>query len=171
MAAGSLADVAVALAAAERSGKSHLLVFDDSTGMQVDLNTSGSDREIVARYTEEPRPAKVGRPRLGVVAREVTLLPEHWEWLSAQPGGASVTLRKLVSQARKENGAADQKRTATEAAYRFMNSIGGNLPQYEEVTRALFAGDLPRMKSLMADWPEDVRDYALTLNDPANSSP
>ena len=108
-----------------------------------------------------------GRPRLGVIAREVTLLPRHWEWLNAQPGGASATLRKMVEIARKENRGDDARRASQNAAYTFMNALAGDLPGYEEATRALFAGDRERFHALTADWPADIRDHARTLADDA----
>lgn len=104
-----------------------------------------------------------GRPRLGVTAREVTLLPRHWDWLSRQPGGASVALRKLVQAAMREGSAAEAKRQATDAAYRFMAIVGGDLPHYEAVSRALFAGELTALRTLVADWPADVAAHLLSL--------
>ncbi len=115
---------------------------------------------------EEPpiaAPRGPGRPRLGVVAREVTLLPRHWEWLGGQPGGASVALRKLVEQARKANGGRDRQRRAQEAAYRFMSALAGDLAGFEEAIRALFAGDRARFDQLVAPWPVDVGEYARRL--------
>jgi hypothetical protein len=141
------------------------LVFDDATGRQVDLDTRGTPEEISARYSE-PAPAEPrgrGRPRLGVVAKEVTLLPRHWDWLSSQPGGVSVALRKLVDQARRDSGDRDRIRAAQEAAYGFMSAIAGNLPGFEEASRALFAYDRRRFGELIAGWPEDVRDYGIRL--------
>jgi len=104
-----------------------------------------------------------GRPKLGVVAREITLLPRHWDWLAAQPGGASATLRRLVENARRDGGADGRQRAAREAAYRFLSAVAGNLPGYEEALRALFAGDAAHFETQMADWPKDVRAYALRL--------
>jgi hypothetical protein len=98
-----------------------------------------------------------------VVAREVTLLPRHWDWLGSQPGGASVALRKLVDEARRLRGDRDRIRTAQEAAYHFMSAMAGNLPGFEEATRALFADDRHRFVDLIAAWPEDLRDHALKL--------
>ncbi|MNV41248.1 hypothetical protein D3C71_1328790 [compost metagenome] len=98
-----------------------------------------------------------------MVPREVTLLPRHWDWLAAQPGGASVALRKLVEQARRDNEAQDQTRQRQEAAYRFMSAMTGNLPGFEEATRALYASDRERFAQCIAAWPEDVRDYAVRL--------
>jgi uncharacterized protein len=105
-----------------------------------------------------------------VTAREVTLLPRHWDWLSRQPGGASVALRKLVQSAMREGGPADAQRRATESAYRFMSIVGGDLPQYEEVSRALFAGDLARVNALAADWPADVAAHLRTLLAPIDAA-
>jgi hypothetical protein len=108
-------------------------------------------------------PRRRGRPSLGVVAREVTLLPRHWEWLSSQPGGASVALRKLVEDARRANEGRDRVRLARESAYRFMMAMAGNEPGYEEALRALFSGEYGRLEGLTAGWPEDVRAHALRL--------
>jgi len=142
-----------------------VLVFDDATGTQIDLDLSlkseAAPKEIAELPTVEPRGR--GRPRLGVVAKEVTLLPRHWDWLNLQPGGASVALRKLVDEARRTSGDRDRVRTAQEAAYRFMSAVAGNLPGFEEALRALFAYDRRRFTHLIAAWPEDVRDYAIRL--------
>jgi len=136
------------------------LVFEDATGRQIDLDM----RRVPARQMEEPaEPRGRGRPKLGVVAREITLLPRHWDWLSSQPGGASVAMRKLVDQARRNSGDGDRVRASQEAAYRFMSAIAGNLPGFEEATRALFAYDRRRFGDLIAGWPEDIRDYAIKL--------
>lgn len=166
LAAGPLRVVAPAVAAAARAGAAGpLLVFEDATGRVVDLDLRGGDAEIVARLSAPPAPAAAdeaprgrGRPKLGVVAREVTLLPRHWDWLAAQPGGASVALRRLVEAARKAGDA--QPRAAREAAYRFMSALAGDLAHYEEATRALFAGDAARFGELTAAWPADIRDHA-----------
>lgn len=152
-----------------------VLIFDDVTGRFVDVNTQGTDEELAQRYapvdaleveveqTEEEAPRGRGRPKLGVIPREVTLLPRHWDWLATQPGGASVALRKLVEEARRASAAKDQRRQAQERAYNFMTAIGGDLPGFEEAMRALFADELERFKTLLADWPEDVREHAIKL--------
>jgi len=142
------------------------LVFDDQTGAQLDLDMRELPPEL--RYPEaEPHrddaPRGVGRPKLGVVAREVTLLPRHWDWLGRQPGGASVALRKLVEDARRVNAERDTVRAAQEAAYRFMTAIAGNLPGFEEATRALFAGEEQRFATLIDPWPADVRAHLQKL--------
>jgi hypothetical protein len=142
-----------------------VLVFDDSTGGQIDLDLRKGPQRTAEEQTESPAAERRGRgrPRLGVVAKEVTLLPRHWDWLNLQPGGASVALRKLVDEARRTSGDRDRVRAAQEAAYRFMSAIAGNLPGFEEAARALFAYDRRRFTQLIAPWPEDVRDYAIRL--------
>ncbi|MCX5463796.1 DUF2239 family protein [Alcaligenes parafaecalis] len=152
-----------------------VLIFDDVTGRFVDVNTQGTDEELAQRYaavdvseaeveqTEEEAPRGRGRPKLGVVPREVTLLPRHWDWLATQAGGASVALRKLVEEARRASAAKDQRRQAQERAYNFMTAIGGDLPGFEEAMRALFADELERFNALLAAWPEDVREHAIKL--------
>ncbi len=141
-----------------------VIVFDDSTGSQTDLDFRDKSPEIANGHGSTPAgPRGRGRPRLGVIAKEVTLLPRHWDWLNVQPGGASVALRRLVDEARKTSGDRDRVRAAQEAAYRFMSAIAGNLPGFEEATRALFAYDRRSFTERIANWPEDVRDYAVKL--------
>lgn len=134
-------------------------VFDDATGRIVDLDL----REAAAQIGTEAEVRGRGRPRLGVTAREVTLLPRHWDWLNSQPGGASVALRKLVEEARRTSGARDRVRNAQESAYRFMSAIAGDLPGFEEASRALFAYDRRRFAEQVTQWPDDVRDYVIAL--------
>ena len=174
LAAGPAAEVALALkAAAAMPGEVALLVFDDRTGRQVDFDMRGSDAEIVARLEPkkdggEPVARRgAGRPKLGVVAREITLLPRHWQWLAEQPGGASVTLRKLVDTARSADAGKAAARTAQRAADRFMTAMLGNRPGYEEAARALYAGDRDRFHALSEQWPADLRDHARRLAEPA----
>jgi hypothetical protein len=146
----------------KKKPQGEIVVFDDATGSQVDLDLRGNIAPIPpVPPQEEPRGR--GRPRLGVVAKEVTLLPRHWDWLNVQPGGASVVLRRLVDEARKISGDRDRVRNAQESAYRFMSAIAGNLPGFEEATRALFAYDRRGFTNLVANWPEDVRDFAVRL--------
>lgn len=112
---------------------------------------------------EEATPRGRGRPKLGVVSKEVTLLPRHWEWLNAQPAGASATLRKLVEQARKAAHSKSRQEQAVDAAYHFMHAIAGDLPHFEEASRALFAYDLQKLQGLIEEWPADVQSYLLDL--------
>jgi hypothetical protein len=167
LATGSAAVVAEAVRSASDDDGPMPLVFDDRSGRQVDLDLRGTERVADAPDGEPPdAPARTGargRPKLGVVAREVTLLPRHWDWLNAQPGGASVALRKLVDAARKEGGFDEVARRSAEAAGRFLTAAAGDLPGYEEATRALYAGDRARFETLTAGFPPDVRDYALAL--------
>jgi hypothetical protein len=164
---GPLHEVALAVKRAEQRALEAIAIFSDATGRAIDLDLRGSDDEIVARLPASPGPAVLeaasprgrGRPRLGVVAREVTLLPRHWEWLNTQPGGASVSLRKLVEAARRGNGDKDRGRAARDAAYHFMSAMAGNLPNFEEASRALFADDRQQFAALIAAWPGDIRDH------------
>lgn len=181
---GALADVALAIKHAAEAGQpGPLLIFDDASGRSIDVNLQGSNAAVRARLAnvesaasdandadpaadappEPESPRGRGRPKLGVVPREVTLLPRHWDWLATQPGGASVALRKLVEQARRSHDADDRRRRAHERAYHFMSALAGDLPGYEEATRALFADDQARLRVLIAYWPEDVREHALML--------
>ena len=164
IASGFPAQVALAVKAALDAPEGHpLLVFDDMSGSLVDFDLRGTPQEILARLAPGEPARGPGRPKLGVVAREVTLLPRHWDWLSAQPGGASVALRKLVDAARATHAGADRRRLAQQAADRFMAAVAGNAPGYEEAARALYAGDRARFAAAMAAWPVDVREHALRL--------
>ena len=150
---------------------SGVLVFDDSNGQQVDVDFRGSSEEVCQRLApltapqtvDSEVPRRPGRPKLGVVAREITLLPRHWDWLNAQTGGASVALRKLVEAASKTSVNRDQIRLAQEASYRFMGAALGNQPGFEEVARALFAGKYTQFCALIDQWPADCRDYLKKL--------
>jgi len=162
VAAGSRLEAA--LAAQALAGEGGVLIFGPD-GRSVDFDLSGGPEALTQRLsppTEAPRGR--GRPKLGVVAREVTLLPRHWDWLAGQPGGASVALRKLVEAARRASEGPDSIRAAREAAYRFASAIGGDLPGFEEAMRALFAGDDAGFEARIQDWPEDIaaqlRTYA-----------
>ena len=136
-------------------------VLNDTTGQTVDLDLRGSADDAVARVSPQSEPSKParGRPKLGVTALEVTLLPRHWNWLAGQPGGASAALRRLVEDARRQSGAADAARQAQGVAYRVMTTLAGDLPGYEEAVRALFAGDLSRLSGLAKAWPKDIAAY------------
>jgi hypothetical protein len=182
LASGPLDTVALAVKrAVDANTPETVWIFSDATGRSVDLNFHGSSDDVLARVARhqaehaapppgteategDATPRGRGRPKLGVVAREVTLLPRHWEWLAAQPGGASVALRKLVEAARKlPDDERAQRRKAQERAYHFMSAMAGNWAGFEEASRALFADDLPALRTLMADWPKDVREHVLWL--------
>ena len=156
----------------DRDPAAALLLFDARSSQPVELDLRGDPAEVAARL--EPaaaaRPGR-GRPKLGVTAREVTLLPRHWDWLAAQPGGASVALRKLVEQAARAPQDRDRRRQAQESAYRFVTALAGDAPGYEEALRALFAGDAEGFRVQTARWPADVRNHAATLFAETVSSP
>ena len=176
-----------------------VLVFDDATGRVIDLEMRGDERDMLAHLdatahssaevradgesaggsarprddevsTVEPTPRGRGRPKLGVVAREVTLLPRHWEWLATQPGGASVALRRVVDAARRTNADDDRAKESRDAAFRFMNAMAGDLIQYEEVLRALYRHDEVHFRELMDPWPTDIRAYAERLAFPSSAN-
>lgn len=157
---GALADVALAAKAAE-GARAPLLVFDAATSAPVDLDLRGDAAAIRARYAPAADKPARGRPKLGVVAREVTLLPRHWDWLARQPGGASVALRKLVEAAARDPRAA--RRQAQEAAYKFMSAIAGDFQGFEEAARALFSGEAERFSACIAPWPTDIRAHLAAL--------
>jgi uncharacterized protein len=175
IAAGELAEVALRAKEAIDRGREPILLFDAVTSEPIDLDFRGTPGEVLRRLArsagatpvpagpEKDAPRGPGRPRLGVVAREVTLLPHHWAWLSGQPGGASVALRKLVEQARRDNDGRDRVRRAQESAYRFMSAMAGDRPGFEEATRALFAGERARFDRLVKPWPADIRAHAKKL--------
>jgi hypothetical protein len=184
---GPLVEVALAVKTALENGSQRtFLVFDDATGRVIDLDLRGSKTDIVKRLSRSAQrnvgrnasspstPCEAveggasesrgrGRPKLGVVAREVTLLPRQWEWLAEQSGGASAVLRRLVEEARRAGGSRQQTRAAQEAAYQFMTGIAGDLPGYEEGLRALFADDRTKLEQCISAWPEEVKSYALRL--------
>jgi hypothetical protein len=180
---GNLLKVArIVKAIIDKNDPPPILIFDDLTGELIDIDFRGTMEDVHNRLekpTAKAEPAAAapntgqtsqrgpGRPRLGVVSREVTLLPRHWDWLNSQPGGASVALRKLVEEARRVYSNRDKVRRSQEVAYKFMSAMAGNLPGFEEATRALFAGDPERFKDLISSWPVDIREYVLKLSDTA----
>jgi uncharacterized protein len=175
LADGDLRDVArAAKERLDRDKDASILVFDGRTGGPIEIDFRGSIDDVLARLPDlpgtpaaedaaQPAPRGPGRPKLGVVAREVTLLPRHWEWLAQQSGGASVALRRLVEEARRANRDKDRIRHARETAYRFIAAMAENKPHYEEVARALFSGDAGRFEAWTDSWPADVRDHARRL--------
>lgn len=174
VASGSLQHVVLTVKDALCDGElTQVLLFDDFTGKPIDVDFRGKKEEVLKGIEEQsgdssgtegnPTARQVGRPKLGVVSGEVTLLPRHWEWLKSQPGGASVTLRKLIDEARR---AGEQERTireSQEAAYSFMTAMAGDFNQYEEALRALYAGDSERFYRLIGDWAPDIRNYIKRL--------
>jgi len=162
---GPLAEVLPQILAPARADGPQPVVFGLADGRVVDLDLRGGVEDVLARLEPPPAPAKrgPGRPKLGVTAREVTLLPRHWDWLSAQPGGASVALRKLVEAQMKAGEGPERARRAKEATYRFITAMAGDRPGYEEATRMLFAGDWTAFDAAVAAWPEGVRETARAM--------
>ena len=167
-ASGKLEDVALMVHEAGQ-GADRVLIFDDHTGRLVDLDHREPAPALPEPEEEAGRswPRRPGRPKLGVVAREVTLLPRHWDWLARQPGGASVALRRLVDEARRLRAEEDKRREAREACYAFISAMVGDEVGFEEASRALFAGDAARFGEKLATWPEDVAAHARHLASPA----
>lgn len=172
LAQGPILDVALAVKATlAKDPEAPVLTFDDATGGVVDLDLRGGSQEIAARLAERfpqssetaETPRGPGRPKLGVIAREVTLLPRHWEWLGTQRGGASHALRRLVDDARRADQGASDTRIRRDAAYRFMSAMAGNLEGFEEASRALFAGDAVRFSDQSASWPKDLSAHVRKL--------
>ena len=182
IAAGDPAEVALKTKEVIEGGEqAPVLIFDDLTSEQLEVDFRGSVKDVLARLEKSAGkdiPKDVlgqsrddtthgpGRPKLGVVGREVTLLPRHWDWLNSQPGGASVTLRKLVEAAKRANAGQDRVRAARDATYRFMAVMAGNLPGFEEATRVLFAKKKDRFKEfedLVRVWPRDIRRHVIRL--------
>ncbi|MEO9088860.1 MAG: DUF2239 family protein [Rhodanobacter sp.] len=169
---GALADVALAAKQALEAGAAGpLLVFDERDSRQIEIDFRGSADEVLSRLAPTAAPAAPaepasrgpGRPKLGVVPREVTLLPRHWTWLGQQPGGASAVLRRLVEQSIRHGGARERARQAMESVDRFMRVVAGDEPDYEEASRAFYRGDRERFASLTAAWPADVRVHLRQL--------
>ncbi|AIF46425.1 DUF2239 family protein [Dyella japonica] len=169
IAAGTLAEVALAAKQAIDAGVAGpLLVFDELSSLPVELDLRGTADDVLARLPvstpeEDTAPRGPGRPKLGVIAREVTLLPRHWDWLASQPGGASATLRRLVEEARRTHREHDAARLTGEAVDRFMSAMTGNLPGHEEASRAFWRKERERFIQLTDAWPGDVREHVRRL--------
>ncbi len=175
IASGDVVDVALRIKEhQQKDKKATILVFDDATSQQVEFDLRGSDEAIVKRLkalqedevADDDKKPGPGRPKLGVVSREIGLLPRHWEWLATQPGGASVTLRKLVEEAKKKNQDKDRLRQAQEIVYKFMSVMAGDLPRYEEALRALYAQHEKDFAAMIAEWPKDIREHTRRLAKP-----
>jgi uncharacterized protein len=176
IAQGELAEVvSKAKAVVDRGERGAVLIFDDASSQLFDIDLHGTKKDIATQLARLATPVapleldpvdaqrRPGRPKLGVMAREVTLLPRHWDWLSIQPGGASVALRKLVEDARRQFAGRDRTRQAQESAYRFMSAMAGDEPGFEEALRALFAKKEAAFEKQIAGWPIDIRDHAKKL--------
>ncbi len=168
---GPLVDVALVVKRAIEAGAGGpVLIFDDGDGRVIDIDTRGTDDQVIERLSPAAeadmapsQPRGRGRPKLGVVAREVTLLPRHWDWLAAQPGGASAAVRRLVEEARRVHADRDRARQTRDGAYRVMSALAGDLPGFEEASRALFANDPEKFSGQVGGWPVDVREHVCRL--------
>jgi hypothetical protein len=167
IATGPEAEVAAAASVAMALGADRVVIFEDATGRQVELDLRGprpslagaSERIAPKDPAEIPASPGRGRPKLGVVAREVTLLPRHWDWLGQQPGGASAALRRLVDEARRTHAGADEARQRQQALYGVMSVLAGDLLGFEAATRALYSGDEDGLRAAIAAWPSDISAY------------
>ncbi len=164
----------VVLKIKKRIGKdsnSSILIFSDATGKTMDFNFQGTEKDILKRLevfvTEKSQPLEgPGRPRLGVVSREISLLPRHWEWLASQPGGASATLRKFVDAEMRKSSDGPSVQQAQERAYKFMNVMAGDLEGYEDALRALYRKDKKQFTASIKNWAPDVKTYVVELASP-----
>ncbi len=152
-------DLSEVLASIKRSGQVNALIFEDRTGKQRDFDFSGTEAEVLSRATPPLPKSGPGRPKLGVVSREISMLPRHWEWLELQPNGASAALRRLVDEARLREGGVSDIRLAVEALGRVMTAIAGNETGFEEAMRHLYAQNFETIRQLSAEWPEGIRGY------------
>ena len=185
-AAGPLAELVQRLQGLSLTDRHGVLLFETATGREIDVDLRGSPSDLASRYpapdtantaaTSEaavravealPVPRKRGRPKLGVVGREITLLPRHWAWLDTQRGGASASLRRLIDQARKELAGEDAARAAQDRTNRFLTTLAGNLPGFEDAIRALYARDQERFEHQLTGWPADLRRVAKQFADDA----
>lgn len=182
IARGAIRDVALKARALGKRGETQpIFIWENTSGRLIDIDLSGTDADVLScvrerqsqhaqgecsNHASHPKQRGRGRPKLGVVGREVTLLPRHWEWLRTQPGGASVALRRLVEQARRANADKDRARQSQQAAYSFLSFMGGDRPGFEEASRALFRGEQENFEAKIADWPADIRDFAKGLAAP-----
>lgn len=155
----------------EKDPNIRLALYDENTGRAVDIDFERTLDEVLKSLSAHPvlaesqpqpvedTPKGPGRPKLGVISREVTLLERHWAWLGRQNGSASATLRRLVDKARKENPEADRYYDVREALHHFLWDLAGDFSNFEEATRSLFRNELDAMLDLCGNWPNDIRDY------------
>ena len=164
--------VRAAKRATDMDAQERLVIYQDSTGRVIDIDYRGTVEDVLERLKEHPLVGEdlpptpqqgPGRPKLGVVSREVTLLPRQWEWLSKQRGGASATLRRLVDDARKHRSGKELARDIEVALDRFLWDMASNFEGFEEATRALYKGNDEDFERHTQTWPNDVRKYTLNL--------
>ncbi len=139
----------------------NILIFNDQTGQQIDLDLSGSEQEIQQRYAEPEEIKKVGRPKLGVISREITLQKKHWDWLDQQSASASAVIRKLIDKELNNPNSEGNIMLAKQAIDRFMSAMLGNMPNYEEATRALYQGDRDIFLKMIQNYPKDIKEHLI----------
>lgn len=161
LANGLLVDIAIAIQQYANQSNSTVLIFNDQTGKQIDLDVSGSKQDVQQRYAEPEMVKKVGRPKLGVISREITLQQKHWDWLDQQSSSASAVIRKLIDKELNDPNSESNKMLAKQATDRFMSAMLGNMPNYEEATRALYQGNKDVFLDLIRDYPKDIKEYLI----------
>lgn len=170
---GPLSEVVLNIKNNKLAESEGMLIFSNDTGKTMDFNFQGTKQDILKRLevfvsNEEEDSTTVagpGRPKLGVISREVSLLPRHWEWLANQPGGASATLRLLVEEAKKKSQSAPTMKQVQERVYKVMSVLAGDLPGYEEALRALYKKDTATFFSYIEQWPRDIQRYLKSLGE------
>ncbi|MDF2418595.1 DUF2239 family protein [Acinetobacter beijerinckii] len=160
---GCIAEVALKIKKNSETTQ-NILIFNDQTGQQIDLDLTGSEQEIQQRYSETEPAKKVGRPKLGVISREITLQKKHWDWLDQQNSSASAVIRKLIDKELNDLASESNIMLARQATDRFMSAMLGNMPNYEEATRALYQGDREVFLKLIQDYPKEIHKYILKLS-------
>ena len=165
----SLLNVALTIKT-QQNTSTPVLIFNDQTGQAIDVHIIGSTADIQQRYAEPEAIKKVGRPKLGVISREITLLQKHWDWLDQQSSSASAVIRKLIDQELNNPLSKSNIMLAKQATDRFMSAMLGNMPNYEEATRALYQGNKDQFLQLIEHYPIDLKTYVLTLSQHVFSS-
>ncbi|MDO3665444.1 DUF2239 family protein [Acinetobacter higginsii] len=160
IATGQPAELAIKIKLTPKTTE-NILIFNDQTGRQVDLNLSGSEQEIHQRYSEPEPTKKVGRPKLGVISREITLQKKHWDWLDQQSSSASAVIRKLIDKELNDPTSESNIMLAKQSTDHFMSAMLGNMPNYEEATRALYQGDREVFLKMIQDYPKDLKEYLI----------
>ena len=159
----------------DKNSTGSLLVFNDFTGKTMEFDLRGSEKEVLQKIEmfipQDTAAVSVGpgRPKLGVVTREVSLLPQHWEWLASQPEGASAALRKLVEGAKKNLVMKESVKQVQERVYKIMSILAGDLPQYEEALRSLYRRNAENFKQHTAIWSPDIKEYVMKIAEPVFS--
>lgn len=157
LATGPLPVVLAAAYPFRDNSPSPLLIFSHTDGHQADFNWQGTLEEVIARASPAAVRTGPGRPKLGVVSTEVTLLPRHWDWLNSQPARASGTIRRLVDQAMAREAGNEKRRR--EVLGTILWALAGNEPGFEEASRALYSGNIERLKTLVSAWSGSLGEF------------